>query len=112
MNKQNIETKKFFFPLSSCDFCLHVPTTIYDKFENLINQIFVLSSLTNFHVSWAEFPDYLYVTFSKKADTVHQLLFIHDKHMFFKHINIDWKKTNTNPIEALENFLKQIVESE
>jgi hypothetical protein len=106
-----LENKVFYFPFADHCSSLHIPLDIFDEFSELINQIFFIAKLTDYDVGWVGFHQYLYVTFSK-SNTLHQLIVIHDDNMYLHHLIIDWGPTNSDPIEALKDFLKKILESE
>ena len=104
------EVEKMYFPLIDY-FYLYIPIDISSEFNELVNQIFILAKLKDYDIGWVEFPQNLHITLTK-SDTMHQISLIFDENMYFKAIIIDWGPTKSDPIEALQDFLKKIVESE
>ena len=111
LNEKYIKTKSFNFPFSNYYFSLFISLDIYDKFSEIMNQVFIVAKLTNHDISWMEFPQHLYVGFSKE-NNIKQLIFVHYDDMSLKGVFIDWHSGKENPIDTLSDFLKQLLESE
>jgi len=105
--KEVHEMSKIYFPFTENYFSLNALSDVSFEMQEKIDQIFLIAKLKNYNIAWLEFPKNLHITFSK-SEIMNQISFLFDDNMCFEHIIIDWGRTKSNPINALEDFLKQI----